>query len=147
MPLLLHPLVPVQSTVTCGNRLVEAQIPFKLRASFTTRSAVFSQQPQFAQIYFHDSDQDAEVGRRLDFICEPRNQAPRNGWDGAREQDKDKNIIRILQRLMYRYNLYARRFKTIGERVRADDAPVLGLKIVCQRAGDARRYNRPTADE
>jgi hypothetical protein len=48
---------------------------------------------------------------------------------------------------MYRHNPYARRFKTIGERIRADDAPVLGLKIVCQRAGDARRYNRPTADE
>jgi hypothetical protein len=62
-------------------------------------------------------------------------------------RDNDRRIIRILHRLMYRHNPYARRFKTIGERIRADDAPVLGLKIVCQRAGDARRYNRPTADE
>ncbi|KAG0276848.1 hypothetical protein BGZ96_003110, partial [Linnemannia gamsii] len=45
------------------------------------------------------------------------------------------------------YNPYVRRFKTIGERIREDDAPVLSLKIVCQRAGDARRYNRPSADE
>jgi len=105
-----------------------------------------AKQPQFAQIYFHDSDQDAEVDRRLDFIYGPRNQALQDGRD-AQARDKDRRIIRILQRLMYRYNPYARRFKTTGERIRADDAPVLGLKIVCQRAGDERRYNRPTADE
>jgi len=107
------------------------------------------QQPQFAQIYFHDSDQGAEADLRLDFIYGPRNQNVQNGRgrDGAQEREKDRRIIGILQRLMYRYNPYARRFKTIGDRIRADNAPVLGLKIVCQRAGDERRYNRPTADE
>jgi hypothetical protein len=105
------------------------------------------QQPQFAQIYFYDSDLDAEVDRRLDFIYGPRNQDLRNGEVGQQARDKDKRIIRILHRLMYRHNPYAKRFKTIGQRIRADDAPILGLKIVCQRAGDARRYNRPTADE
>ncbi|KAF9110397.1 hypothetical protein BGX30_007998, partial [Mortierella sp. GBA39] len=49
------------------------------------------------------------------FIYEPRNHTPLNGWDGARERDKDREIIRILQRLMNMYNPYARRFKTIGE--------------------------------
>jgi hypothetical protein len=103
---------------------VEGQLYHKIGGILSPNA----KQPQFAQIYFHDSDQDAEVDRRLDFIYGPRNQALRDGRDGAQARDKDRRIIRILHRLMYRHNPYARRFKSIGERIRADDAPVLGLR-------------------
>ena len=52
-----------------------------------------AQQPQFAQICFHDSSQEAEVGRRLDYIYRLRNQdqdqvqALQNGQDGTQAQE------------------------------------------------------------
>lgn len=106
-------------------------------------------QPQFAQLYFHDSDQATEVEHRLDFIYGTRNQATQTDRNSvlARNKDKDKEIITILQDLMYQHNPYAKKFKTVGQRIRSDNSPVLGLKIVCQQSGDTRRYNRPTADE
>ncbi|KAK5797129.1 hypothetical protein F5H01DRAFT_400941 [Linnemannia elongata] len=59
----------------------------------------------------------------------------------------DKDIIDTLQRLMYAYNPYAQILKTVGERVRDDNSSILGLKLICRRGADARRYNRPTVDE
>lgn len=101
--------------------------------------------PQFAQIYIHDSDETAEVGFRLDFICNSRSRGQENVSQSRKA--KDKAIITTLQKLMYDYNPYARIFKSAGERLRADGGPVLGLRLICQRTNDSRIYNLPTADE
>jgi hypothetical protein len=90
--------------------------------------------PQFAQIYFHDSDQAAEVDCHLDFIYGPKSDSTQIDCNSvlARNKDKDKEIITILQCLMYQHNPYAKEFKTVAECIRSDNSPVLGLKIICQ---------------
>ncbi|OAQ22440.1 hypothetical protein K457DRAFT_60613, partial [Linnemannia elongata AG-77] len=117
-------------------------------ASFGTYTK--GQKPQFAQIYFHDSSHDDEVARRLDFIYGYRNrstQTTARNNSSIRDKIMDKDIIDTLQRLMYAYNPYAQILKTVGERVRDDNSSILGLKLICRRGADARRYNRPTVDE
>lgn len=92
------------------------------------------EQPKFAQLYIHD----------IEHELKNRNMAVTHG---AEETNLDDAIIEGLRAILDEVNPYVKYFRTIMDRVGGNLTCDLSLTIISNRGKDARRYNRPSADE
>ena len=88
----------------------------------------FETQPQFAQMYIYDTDN--ELQNRLNVL-----------------PDLDASILLELQQMLYTINPYVTVFRQVSNLLRSD--PLIDLKLVItnDRTKDSRRYNTPNASE
>src|ERR1044072_1169996 len=85
-------------------------------------------QPQFSQIYIHDTDH------------EMQNRS--NVMSGL-----DSTVLAELQQMLHNINSYVNTFRQVGNLLKSD--PLLDLKLVItnNRTKDSQRYNTPSASE
>jgi hypothetical protein len=123
------------------------------------------EQPQYAQIYIHDSAADSQSQIRLDRIRNARTQAEgaSGTWttEGARgtarrtytqrvtrrPHQHEVAIIHCIENVMRRHNPYARKFVSIGDQIRTDPAQNWTMRIVNTLSGHQGVYNTPAAQE
>ncbi len=87
------------------------------------------QQPQFAQLYIHDTK------------CEHQNRH-------AIMPSLDPTTLDQLLTMMYNINPYVEMFKMARDMMAIEGAPInLKLRFIASRTKDAHRYNVPMADE
>jgi hypothetical protein len=87
------------------------------------------QQPQFAQLYIHDTK------------CEHQNRH-------AIMPSLDPTTMDQLLTMMYNINPYVEMFKMARDMMAIEGAPInLKLRFIASRTKDAHRYNVPMADE
>jgi hypothetical protein len=90
---------------------------------------VEGQRPQFAQLYFHDTEHERQNHHAVMPLFDPT------------------TLDRLLT-MMFNINPYVEAFKMARDMMATEGAPVdLKLRLIASRTKDARRYNVPTADE
>lgn len=113
--------------------------------------------PSFAQIHFHHADQDSRttINQRLDFIHNGHQHVHDNNTatttkirlPSLRDQENDKEIVKILEEFIGSTNHYALLYKTAAQRIRDSDGPIAKMTLISQQKTDPKIYNNPTVDE
>jgi hypothetical protein len=136
-------------------------IPFQAKSNLYHRLGPLrpssEQAPCYAQIYFHDSNQDSRISinQRLDFIFKGHQQIMENNAKtksaSQSDQEKDKTIVKILENSITSNNYYALMYKTAAQRIQDANGPILKIELLSQPKkspkANARLYNNPTANE
>ncbi|KAI8345104.1 hypothetical protein B0O80DRAFT_504626 [Mortierella sp. GBAus27b] len=100
--------------------------------------------PQFAQLYIHDN---SKLQNQLQFNKYSNPRDPNYGERTESERNiRHRAIMETMTRVISRYNPFAKLFKNAGERMRADQTHIYGMKIIAKRDKDPRTHNAPTID-
>ncbi|KAJ3688219.1 hypothetical protein LUZ61_017383 [Rhynchospora tenuis] len=90
--------------------------------------------PKFAQLYMYDNEN--EISNRMSpFSSDDPSSAPR------------EHIVAAIKEMLDRYNPYAQAYRSVRDRVLADNDDTLRLQIRADRSQRDSRYSTPTASE
>jgi hypothetical protein len=119
----------VDESVTGGPGPYSFRIQGELYHKIRSLCPAEGQQPQFAQLYIHDTK------------CEHQNRH-------VVMPSLDPTMLDRLLTMMYNINPYVEVFKMARDMMATEGAAMdLKLRLIASRTKDARRYNVPTADE